>query len=322
MRPASYIALALCTIVLLAGCHSNKSDIRFNRFERVLFEGGADNLQERLAKERETYTTPLINCEPESGQYMQQVEAFVNDPFIREIYRLTDSCYHNLGHVEKDLGKAVGNLERLAPEMVPARYYTMITGDMEDYQNRVFCYDGDLVLSIDHYVLPYTAHIGYCNCPMYMVSLSTSKHIASDCMAAIARSHIPMPDGEPTLLDYIVMEGKVQYLLKETMPWENDTIRLRYTGEQLKWMKNSEKNVWGYFIQNNLLYEKDMGRIHNFIDEAPKTNAFRNSAPRTTNYIGLEIVSAYAKKTHCGMTELFEETDSQKILTKSGYRPR
>ena len=140
-------------------------------------------------------------------------------------------------------------------------------------------------------------------------------------MAAIARSRIAMPEGEMTLLDYIVMEGKVQYFLAETMPWTADTLRLRYSGEQLNWMEHSEKNVWGYFIQNDLLYEKDMSKIHNLIDEAPKTNAFRNSAPRTTDYIGLQIVKAYMKRSRATIDELFADNNSQAILTKSNYKP-
>ena len=96
---------------------------------------------------------------------------------------------------------------------------------------------------------------------------------------------------------------------------------MRYSEEQMEWMRRNESNVWAYFIQNNLLYEKDFSRYHNFVDEAPKTNAFKDSAPRTPQYIGWQIVRKYMERTKCSMKELFANTDSQAILQASQYKP-
>ena len=322
MMKLRWVLIMAALLLTTASCGKKGAEVKFSRFEKVLFDTPADQLQGKLEAVRSDFASPLINCAPDNPVYMQQLTAFVSDPIVKEIYRLTDSCYSNLGWLEKDLSAAVSKAQKLSDSVAPKRYFTMITGDMEDYRNRVFCYDGDLVLSIDHYVLPYTKHLGYCNCPMYIVNLSDRRYMAADCMAAMARSRIAMPEGEPMLLDYIVMEGKVQYFLEQTMPSTPDTIRLRYTKGQLDWMQHSEKDVWGYFLQNNLLYENDMARIHNFIDEAPKTNAFRNSAPRTTDYLGLQIVRAYMKRSGASLDELFANTDSQAILQKSAFKPR
>ncbi|MBO4751368.1 MAG: hypothetical protein J5526_01315 [Bacteroidales bacterium] len=322
MMKLRWLLILAALLLVTASCRNKGAEVKFARFEKVLFDTQTDQLQGKLEAVRSDFASPLINCAPENPVYMQQLTAFVSDPFVKEIYRLTDSCYGNLSWLEKELSAAVGKAQKMSDSVAPKRYFTMITGDLEDYRNRVFCYGGDLVLSIDHYVLPYTQHIGYCNCPMYIVNLSDCRYIAADCMAAMARSRIAMPEGEPMLLDYIVMEGKVQYFLEQTMPSTPDTIRLRYTKGQLDWMQHSEKDVWGYFLQNNLLYERDMARIHNFIDEAPKTNAFRNSAPRTTDYLGLQIVRAYMKRSGASLDELFANTDSQAILQKSGFKPK
>ena len=316
------LLVAAVLTVGAAACRRDKADVRFNRFEQLLFETQPSQLHDKLVQRQSDFATPLINCAPDNQAYMQQLQAFVADPFIQELHRLTDSCYSNLHWLESELSEAMGRAAGLSSDVVPKRYFTMITGDLEDYTNRVFCHDGDLVVSLDHYVLPYTKHLGYCNCPMYIVQLCNRQYIAADCMAAAARSRIAMPDGEPTLLDYIVMEGKVQYFLEQTMPSTPDTVRLRYSAAQLGWMQHSVKDVWGYFLKNNLLYERDMARIHNFIDDAPKTNAFRNSAPRTTDYIGLQIVRAYMKHDHVTLDELFANTNSQAILQKSGFKPK
>ena len=124
-----------------------------------------------------------------------------------------------------------------------------------------------------------------------------------------------------TMLDLMISEGKVLYFLDQVMPKKDNRLKIRYSEEQMEWMKANESNVWAFFIQNNLLYEKDFSRYHNFVDDAPKTNAFKDSAPRTTHYIGWQIVRKYMENNKCSMKELFNNTDSQAILAASKYKP-
>ena len=133
--------------------------------------------------------------------------------------------------------------------------------------------------------------------------------------------HAALYSDSGTMLDYMICEGKALYFLDQVLPNTPDAIKIRYNDEQLAWAKKNEQDIWNYFVSNQLLYETDFMRFHNFVDEAPKTNTFKDSAPRTTQYIGWQIVRRYMKKNHLSMNELFEETDSQKILRDSGYKP-
>ena len=115
--------------------------------------------------------------------------------------------------------------------------------------------------------------------------------------------------------------AKLRLFYDQVMPKKDNRLKIRYSEEQMEWMKANESNVWAFFIQNNLLYEKDFSRYHNFVDDAPKTNAFKDSAPRTTHYIGWQIVRKYMENNKCSMKELFNNTDSQAILAASKYKP-
>jgi uncharacterized protein YjaZ len=158
--------------------------------------------------------------------------------------------------------------------------------------------------------------------PSYIMNLCRREYIASDVMSTAARAHIMLPDGDLTFLDHAIAEGKTLYFLDQVLPSTPDTIKIRYTKEQMDWMEENLENVWGWLIQNNVLFTTDLSQIHNLIDDAPKTNAFgEGSAPRTGDYIGWQIVKKYIKKTGCSISELFAETDSQKILEQSGWRP-
>lgn len=313
----------LC-IVLFCACGNKARDnqVEFNRFEQLLFDTPLVQLQQVLTKEKTSYQCELLNVYPEDEEYMSMLEGFVTDPVMRDVYHVTDSLYHDLGWLEAELGEALSKAEELCPTMHYDRFYTLITGDFENYQSRVLCGDGVLAVSIDRYAVPEMGRYGYFGLPSYVVATSKREYIAADCMATIARDHIAMADGEMTVLDYAIAEGKVLYFLEQVLPDCDDTILLRYTGEQLNWMEENVKNVWAWMIQNKMLYETDLSRFHNLIDEAPKTNAFGDgSAPRTPAYIGWQIVKRYMKKSGANMSELFETTDSQRLLTESGWRP-
>lgn len=318
-RIQRYALPCLCILLvtsLLAACHKPSAEVHFMRFDRFLFEPGHAGL------DASQFNSPLINYQPGDPQFMAIVDDFVHDEAVSYIYRTTDSLYGDLGDVEQQLGKALAKAEKLCPSMHYDRFYTLVTADFDDYHNRVFCTDNELAVSLDRYALPAMQRYGCFGTPAYILALSRKEYIAPDCMAAIARQHIVMPDGQPTLLDYMVAEGKVQYFLEHTMPQTADTLRLRYSSAQLEWMKHTVGKVWAFYIENKMLYSNDYSQLRNYVDDAPKTNAFgEGSAPRTTDYIGWQIVRQYVKHSNCSMDDLFAESDSQKILTQSTWRP-
>ena len=310
--------------MLAAGCHGRgeKQEVVFHRFEQLLFDTPPERLQSALERELPTYSSGLLNVHPEDERYMLMLTDFVGDTVMRNIYNTTDSLYHNLDWLEDELGAALRRAERLCPHIHYSQFYTLITGDYQDYQNRVFCDDHSLAISIDHYAVGSMPQYQYFGMPSYLLALCTPEHLATDCMAAIARAHIALPEGDMTLLDYALAEGKALYFVEQVMPRVADTLLLRYTADQLRWMERNVAQVWAWLIQNKMLYCSDVAQLRNIVDDAPKTNAFgEGSAPRTPAYIGWQIVKQYVKRSHCSMSELLEDTDSQKILTESGWRP-
>lgn len=303
----------LPAMLAFAACGHKAEPVKILRFEQFLFDGKGNAAD---------FQTPLLNYHPEDPEFMEAVGDFVNDNTVRHIYEVTDSLYHDLSWLEQELGDAMSRARSLCPQIDYHNFYTLITADFGNYYNRVFCYENDLAISIDCYALGEIEEMQMFGVPNYIMNLCKREYIASDCMAATARDHIELPDGDLSFLDYAIAEGKTLYFLDQVLPSTPDTIRLRYTKEQLDWMEANVENVWGWLIQNNMLFSTEMSQMHNLIDDAPKTNAFgEDSAPRTHAYIGWQIVKKYMKKTGATVSELFAETDSRKILELSGWRP-
>ena len=327
-KTTNYLILCLLILTLFSACdHSEKkksnSGVAFLRYEKVLFDSPSDVLPGKLSEIKSTFSSPLLNIFPDDPAFMEQLHGFTSDSIVRAIYNITDKRYNNLSWLEKEVDKALKAAKKLDSEIDFTQFATFVSGYF-DYKQRILT-DRDsksLLVSIDQYALPQMEEFSYFGLPLFIVELSDSAYLASDIMAEIARQYIASPnETNTTMLDLMIAEGKVLYFLDQVMPDKKDFLKIRYTPEQMQWAKDNENNIWTYFIQNNLLYEKDFARYHNFIDDAPKTNAFKDSAPRTTDYIGWQIVRQYMKNNKCTLKELFDNTDSQAILQASKYRP-
>ena len=320
---ASVIALACLLTATLTSCRQTPVEaVPLHRFEQVLFNTPPDQLPATIAGVLGEFNTDLLNFQPDNPDFMNLLVAFTEDPVMRDIYRIVDSVFGDMQPEAQQLAAALDKAKSLCPAIRYDKIYTFISGSY-DYNMRVGCNSHELIISLDQYVLPYTARYNYFNSPLYLIRQSDRKYLLTDCLTAIARQHTAIPsDREMTLLDYMVSEGKAIYFAQQTLPHAADSILMRYTREQMDWMHRNEEHVWAYFLQSKLLYETDYMRFHNFIDDAPKTNAFRDSSPRTTDYIGWQIVSQYMKNTGSSMQQLLDETDAQKILSQSNYRPK
>ena len=319
-----HTTVCLCVVAILLALSScqRAEEVHFHRFEQLLFNTPSNRLQTELKAHQQEYNTELLVLYPDEPEFIQMTQEYVADPVMRDIYRITDSLYHDFSDIERQLGRALGRAYKLCPKMQHVeRFYTSVTGDF-NYDWRVYSNCSDLCVCLDQYALGAMEKYQYFGIPVYMLRTLKREYIVPDCMFTLAGLYLERSDGEQTLLDHAIADGKRLYFMEKTLPDIADTVLLRYTADQLKWMKDNERNVWGWLINNKILYSTDRSTLLNLMGDAPHTNAFgNNSAPRTTSYIGWKIVRAYMKKSGATMQELFDETDSQKILNQSNWRP-
>lgn len=325
MTPRHTPLVCLCIVaaaLAMTSCHGKSEEVHFHRFDQLLFDTPADRLSAELKAHEKEYRSELIVLAPDNAEFLQMTQEFVADPVMRDIYRITDSLYHNISDLERQLGRALHRAYKLCPEMHHVeRFYTMVTGDF-NYNFRIFSDSSDLCVCLDQYAIGGMEKYQYFGMPTYLVRTLARKYIVPDCMFTLAGLYMEASGGDLTLLDHAIADGKKLYFMEKTLPGIADTLLLRYTADQLKWMKDNEKNVWGWLLQNKLFYSTDQTAYRNLLGEAPHTNAFgSDSAPRVASYIGWQIVRAYMKKSKSTMQELFDEPDSRKILTVSGWRP-
>lgn len=323
MQRHTLACLCIVVVALASSACQRAEEVHFRRFEQLLFETPANQLPTELKARQAEFNTELILLYPDEPEFVQMTQDFVADPVMRDIYRITDSMYHDLSEVEHQLGRALARAYKLCPGMNRIKqFYTMVTGDFDRYDFSVYTNDIDLCICLDQYAIGAMERYRYFGMPNYLVRTYTREHIVPDCMATLSVQLLRLPEGDLTLLDHAIAEGKKLYFTEKTLPGVADTVLLRYTADQLEWMQQNVKNVWGWLLQNKILYSTDQSVYRNLLGLAPHTNAFgSDSAPRVASYIGWQIVRAYMKKSDTTMEELMAETDSQKILSTSGWRP-
>lgn len=323
--------LSIFAFMLLLSCNSEKKNytdggmkegaLTIHRFENLIFETPLADLHQTLVDKQYDYRF-LFNTDVADPAYFEEIKYFASDSVMQQVYDVVVATYPDLSWLEQDLAAAMDKAEKLLPNSSPKNFYTLMTGTFA-YYDRVICTDSFMAINIDQYAVKNMKYFnGYFGMPMYIVNLLDSIYLPIDCMASYAISKIPQSYAEQSMLDLMVLNGKILYFLDEVFPDVPDSIKIRYTSQQMEWAEENENNVWGYFIQKNLLYEKDYAKIRTFVNEAPNTAIFENSAPRMTDFIGWKIVDRYMKNNNVSIGELFKNTDSQQILTDSGYKPK
>lgn len=319
--------LFILVAVLLVSCNDKKKDsltettLKIHRFENLIFGTPIAELQQTLIDNQYDYRF-LFNTDIADPAYFEEIKYFASDTIMQQVYSVVVATYPNLSWLEQELTIAMVRANELMPNNQPKNFYTLMTGTFA-YYDRVMCTDSFMAINIDQYAVKNMKYFnGYFGMPMYIVNLLDSMYLPIDCMSSYAISKIPQTYAEQSMLDLMILNGKILYFLDKVFPDVADSIKIRYTSQQMEWAEENENNVWGYFIQKNLLYEKDYTKIRPFVNEAPNTTVFENSAPRMTDFIGWKIVSRYMNNKNISIEELFKNTNSQQILTDSGYKPK
>ena len=137
------------------------------------------------------------------------------------------------------------------------------------------------------------------NYPHYVSRRFTPDNIAPRVAEGIAREDMfPENDDDKSLLAKMIYNGKIMYFMDEVLPDVADTTKIGYTGKQAikQWCKDFEPMIWGYFLEQNLLYESDYQKIQMYVSEAPFTPGLgekNESAPKLGIWTGWQIVRQY-----------------------------
>lgn len=295
-------------------------DVTIHRYDRDLFKVPVNDIQRGLQQIQHEYYF-FLGTNLDDPKKLDDMRAYLENPRNIDFQRTCEARYNDLSKVEKDLTELFRHWKFYFPGVKAPRVYTYISGG--DYTDPVRLADSVMIIALDTYLgKDFKPYFGD-GLALYQVERMNEDHIIPDCAKEIAGAIYQPPAAPATLLGGMIEAGKHQYLVDALIPDVPAWLKLNYSKSQYDWVVKNESHIWAALIENRLLYSSDGQYFRMFLSDGPYTMEFSKDSPsRLGEWIGLQIIRSYMQKNRdVTLQMLLQETDAQKILTLSGYKP-
>lgn len=328
----------LCTLTIFSCKQNNKPDvseikvaIKIQRFDQDLYQLRTKSAREAdslLAKKYGIFygdfLTRMVGTPNLTG--VNVLENLYRGRAYTDLQHEVDSVYPNLDKVEDELTETFKYIRYYYPKVKVPNFISFLSGFAyqipigENYMGIGL----DMFLGKDSKFYPALVK----SIPKYQSRRFEPNYIVPRIAEEFAKEELFKPnDEDQTLLSQMIYHGKILYFMDQVLP-ENvsDSIKIGYTGRQLAWAKQFEGNIWGVLLEKDVLYQTDFRKIQVYITDGPFTAGLGDkaeSAPKLGIWIGWQMVKKYmAENPEVTLQQLMADNDSQKILTKSKYKPK
>ncbi len=335
MNKVFLVFFILLTTGLLVGCgpekeadfSDNGEELVFNRFEQKLFSlGDTISLEELAVLKNEfgpfldVFAYDIMSMSGSNDTLLSlSLSFFVSDTNISALYDSVMVRYATMDVLESKLQKSLSIRKSYFPSKTIPKVYTYLSA----FNYGVVTADSILGIGLDMFLgsdNPYYQLIGF---PTYLSSRFSKEYIIPNCLRAICQSDYDPLEVKNELLSQMVYQGKVIYYIKNLAPDLNDTLVTGYSGKQLAWCDANESSIWGFFIENKLLFNTDASEYMKYVSEGPTTKGFPEESPgKVGAYTGWQIVNRYMERNEeVTLEQLMNNNDALQILEASGYKP-
>lgn len=295
-------------------------DVKIQRYGKDLFSIDPDNIVSELRSLSGKYYF-FLGGNIDDTLNLIQIKSYITDPNLKELASVTFNKYQDLSDLESSLTTAFKHYKYYYPDYNIPQVYTYISG--LDFEYPVRFVDTVMIIALDMYLGHDAKFYKQIGLPQYKTDFLDKDFIVVDCMQELAKKNISFDPSNKTLLDQMINRGKALYFLDAMLPGIADANKIKYTPEQEKWCKENESNIWSMFIDQQLLYSKDLPVVNKYINDGPFTNGLSKESPsRLGDWIGWQIVRSFMSNNDISLQQLMQLKDSQKILKESLYKPR
>lgn len=298
-------------------------DVKILRYDQDIFNLDVNNLSEGVIKLTEKYPTYLIDksicTHPE---FLENLQKYLSDPIIVDIYKQVQKMFPNLNQLETEMKKGFSYFLVYFPKEKIPQIITIVPG-IDLQMPSLYIYDDIVYINLDMYLGNTSSHYNKFGIPKYISERFDQKYLMVDLFKK-AMVYKILPDQVPmTLLEHMIIEGKKLYFTEMMLPKTKQEDIIGYSEEKFKWAETFYPNVWGYLVENNLLFSKEQDPIRKYIEEAPFSKPFGNPSPgRIGQFLGWKIVQEYMKNNpDVTLENLMKTTDLQLILNRSAFKP-
>lgn len=331
-----FFFIATC---LASGCGNQRKvdvsniavDVKIERFDHDILQlkngdqQKAVQLQNKYGLFYADFMEKILSVgNPQRPAYLSELKTVMAGKPWQDLQQSVNETYPDLMKQETELTDAFRHIRYYFPKQTLPKIYSFFSG----FQVQTPVGNDYIGIGLDMFLGTnskyYPALIQ--TFPHYVSSRFTPKNITPRVTESMIRENMFQEPDAPTLLDKMIYNGKVMYLMDQFLPDMEDSVKIGYTARQMQWCKTFEPDIWGYFLEEKLLYETDYQKIQKFLTDAPFTPGLGEknaSAPKLGIWTGWQIVRKYMDK-HPDITpaQLMAETTAQRILQDAVYKPK
>lgn len=338
VKPYQIYLFFLCAFTVFSCGENKKPDVshinlsvKIERFDHDLYHGRTKSVQETnafLAKKYgsfyDDFITQMVGNSSITG--VEVLKNLYKGKAYEDLNHEVDSVYPNLNDVENELSETFKYVKYYYPKVKIPRFISFLSG----FAYQIPLGDNYMGIGLDMFLGKdskfYPALVK--SIPRYQSRRFEPSYIVPRITEEFAKEELFKPnDEDQTLLSQMIYHGKILYFMDQVLPESvSDSVKIGYTGRQLAWSKNFEGNIWGVFLENDLLYKSDFRKIQQYLTDGPFTGGLgdkNESAPKLGVWIGWQVVKKYmADHPDVSLQQLMADNDAQKILIKSKYKPK
>jgi len=324
------VVLAYLFLSIFTGCNiinkdiSSVEPIHINRFDKDLFQLIAIDTPELQEKTLTDYPAMLKviglsifgTQNTQNADFFDRMLNYYSEPTLKHLYSDAIQKFSTIETIEASLGKGFHNLKTQFPTMQIPAVYIHVSGLKEN----VLVDDSLLSISIDKYMgadYPLYQDFFYA----YQLRKMNPDYIVPDYLRAWLIAEFPFKGNDRILLERMIYEGKINYILHRTLPKVMPEILIGYHSSDYQWCKKNEKFVWNLIIERKHLFTPDAATTKRYFSDMPSVFIADDAPGNLGSWIGWQIVNQYMKKAKVSLEELMKNTDYQEILRISRYKP-
>lgn len=298
-------------LTILIGCSNqstnNYENIIIDRFEKKFFNIQPDSL--KILINQYPYLFPSIFNDEEWLNIK-------NDSIRKIIFNETQVEFKN-DYLRKDISKLYYRLSDQFSNFNSPKIITINNG--LDFQYKLIDIDSLVLLSLDCYL---DNDELYKAIPDYISQKMNKNYLIRDLAEKLISRYVNYPTNRQ-FLDKIIYYGKVYNLMINNLDF-GEANALYYNEKEILWAKDNEKEVWKFFVENEILFNTSNILVERFINFGPYSkfgiSIDYESSPMIGKWIGYKIVKSYLKSNNKTIEEILNMNEYELYLN-SNYKP-
>jgi hypothetical protein len=255
----------------------------------------------------------------DSTGFYSRLKDYFSEPTLMGIYKDEQEKFTDITDINKELSKGLQIFLQQFPQIKQPKVYMHVSG----LNRNIVVTDDILSLSADKYLgSDYPLYQDFFR--DFQRQLMNPDRIVPDYLLGFMMANLPFVGYEEVLLDRILYEGKLRYMLSQLLPKRQVWEYVGYTKGQYEWCVRHQSLIWKTIQESNHLLSPNYLNTTQYLKDAPYTAFLPEESPGKAGvWLGFQIISAYMKqKPKTGWKELMDNTDYQEILKQSKYKPK